>query len=145
MAEKIARLSRSPTARDASDLVWAATTSPHSRFSPDRVRRLAVLKVWVDNHGLRPAWSPALSPGPFDPETWLSSRDGWDDEQIGLLTRAPPDLDALEAWLFEYYAWLRDLLDDEVRWAGADARHRGEIITAIQSLESSALGGVHLW
>ena len=100
MAEKIARLSRSPTARDASDLVWAATTSPHSRFSPDRVRRLAVLKVWVDNHGLRPAWGPALSPGPFDPETWLSSR---------------------------------------------DARHRGEIITAIQSLESSALGGVHVW
>ena len=30
LAEKIARLTRSGTARDASDLVWAATTSPHS-------------------------------------------------------------------------------------------------------------------
>jgi uncharacterized protein len=53
LAEKVARLTRTATARDASDLVWASSTSPHSRFSQEIVRRLAVLKVWVDNNGLR--------------------------------------------------------------------------------------------
>ena len=89
LAEKIARLSRLATARDASDLVWAATTSPHSRFSSDRVRSIAILKVWVDSNGLRPGWSPAIAARPFDPQTWLSKDKLWDDEQIGLLTNPP--------------------------------------------------------
>lgn len=109
LAEKIARLSRLATARDAYDLVWARTTSPHSRFSPGLVRRLAVLKTWVDNHGLAGAWSPALSPRPFDPDALLSARDRWDDEQIGSLTHPPPGLEELEWDLATYYGWLRDL------------------------------------
>ena len=145
LAEKIARLTRSGTARDASDLVWAATTSPHSRFSIDRVRRLAILKVWVDNHGLRPAWSSAPSPRPFDPERWLSPREDWDDEQIGLLTHPPPSLSELEARLHRLYARLRDLTEKEGRLATADARDRSEVIRAVRDLDHSALTDTQLW
>ena len=52
MAEKIARLTRRTPARDVYDLVWLATTSPHSGFDRALVRRLAVLKNWTDQHGL---------------------------------------------------------------------------------------------
>ncbi len=145
LAEKVARLSRTSTARDASDLIWAATTTPHSRFSRERVRRLAILKVWVDNHGLRPGWDSALAPRAYDAEWWLSPRGVWDDEQIGLLAHPPPTIGQLGADLVRYYAWLRDLSSEEARWAEADLDHRGDIITAIKSLDGSALRDTHLW
>lgn len=145
LAEKIARLSRLATARDASDLVWAATTPPFSRYSVEQVRRLAMLKVWVDNQGLNPGWTAALAPQPFDPHAWLAPRNAWDDEQIGLLTSPPPTLAQLEGDLRRLYAWIRDLSPDEVRWARADARDRGTVIQAITTLEGTALGKAYLW
>lgn len=69
LGEKVARLARTSTARAVWDLVWIATTAPHSQFSRDLVRRLSALKVWVDNNGLEPAWPPAIAPRPFEPET----------------------------------------------------------------------------
>lgn len=145
LAEKIARLARSATARDASDLVWVATTSPHSQFLTPIVRRVAILKTWVDNHGLGPAWSPALSARPFDVDKWLSPREEWDDEQIGSLTNPPPSLEQLEADLRRLYAWLRDMTDDERLWAKADARDRSAVIRAVHALPNAALAKVQLW
>lgn len=145
LAEKVARLSRLSTARDASDLVWAATTSPHSRFSGDLVRRVAVLKVWVDNHGLRPGWVPALAPARFDPDSWFSPREPWDDEQVGLLAHPPPPLEQLEADLGDNFSWLRELTVEEARWANADPNDRGEVIDAIRSLDFAALQDAHIW
>lgn len=139
LAEKIARLSRLATARDASDLIWAATTSPYSQFSRPRVRRLAVLKIWVDNHGMQPGWSPALACGPFDPAAWLEPRKQWDDEQIGTLASPPPSLKELERGLERHYGWLRELTAEEQRWARADSRSRGEVLAAIRDLEDGAL------
>lgn len=145
LSEKIARLTRTATARDASDLVWAATTSPYSKFSPTRVRRISILKVWVDNHGLRPAWSSALAAKPFDPQSWLATREAWDDEQIGLLVHPPPTIRELEADLRHYYGWLRDLDHQERDWAAADVNDRGRVIDAIRNLEHSALVDAYLW
>jgi len=145
LAEKVARLSRLSTARDASDLVWAATTAPHSRFSGDMVRRVAVLKVWVDNHGLRPGWVPALAPTPFDPDSWFSPREPWDDEEVGLLAHPPPPLEQLEADLRDNFSWLRELPVEEARWANADPNDRGEVIDAIRSLDFAALRDAHIW
>lgn len=145
LAEKVARLARSSTARDASDLVWVKSTSPHSRFSVELVRRLAILKVWVDNHGLGRAWRPALSPRPFDPEAWLARREEWDDEHIGLLAHPPPALEDLERDLGNYYGWLRDLTDEESRWAAARPTDRGEIIAAIRELPDATLDEAHLY
>ncbi len=86
LAERIARLTRVSTARDAADLWWAATTTPHSNSDRKLVRQLAVLKVWVDNHGLDGHWAPADRAAPFDPAHWLRRGRNWDDEQIRFLT-----------------------------------------------------------
>jgi len=145
LSEKIARLARSATARDASDLVWVARTSPHSQFSASTVRQLAALKVWVDNHGLGPDWFPAISPSPLDPHRWLTPRDDWDDEQIGLLASPPPEITALEADLHTLYAWLADLTETEARFARADAGDRGLVIQAIKGLSRSRLKDAHIW
>jgi hypothetical protein len=139
LAEKIARLSRKATARDASDLVWVARTSPHSQFDRERVRRVAMLKVWVDNHGMSPGWSPALASMPFDAASWLGHRARWDDEQIGMLASAPPTLAALEDGLRRHYKWLADRTDEEARWGTADPRDRRDVLAAIRTLNDGAL------
>ena len=145
LAEKIARLSRMATARDASDLVWVARTSPHSQFDRERVRRLAMLKVWVDNNAMQPGWNEALACAPFSAETWLAHRDRWDDEQIGMLASPPPTLAELEAGLRTHYGWLAEPTPEEARWARADARDRGDVLEAIRVLEEGALSDVHLY
>lgn len=134
VAEKIARLTRQATARDAADLIWIATTSPHAQIDRDIVRTLAVLKVWVDNHGLGPAWSPALNPKPFDPTRWLNPRQIWDDEQIGLLSHPPPSLDQLEADLFALYQWLDDLTDLQRRIGLSHAADRTTVLAQLRLL-----------
>lgn len=139
LAEKVARLARRGTARDAADLVWAATTTPHSQFVRDLVRRLAILKVWVDHHGMEPGWSPAIGCAPLRPDVWLSPREDWDDEQIGMLTHPPPALKSLEAQLHRLYQWLRDLTPEEAQWARARAQDRRDVIRAIQACEGTAL------
>jgi predicted nucleotidyltransferase component of viral defense system len=145
LAEKIARLTRIATARDASDLVWAATTAPHFEFSTQLVRSLAMLKVWVDNHGLGPAWQEALAPRPFEPDAWFSPRARWDDEQIGHLAHPPPSLSELEAEMHHLYSWLGDLTEEEQRWARANARDRSDVLRALRSLKGSAMAEWHLW
>jgi uncharacterized protein len=145
MAEKVARLARKATARDASDLIWIAGHSPHSLFNRNRVRRLAVLKTWVDNHGLQPGWESAIAAVPFRPDAILATNREWDDENIGLLTAPPPRLSELEADLQAHFAWLRNLATDEERWATADARHRGEVLRAIRELSEGALGNAYLY
>lgn len=140
LAEKIARLARTSTARDAYDLCWAATTHPHSGFDRDQVRHLAVLKVWVDNHGLADTWRAAIGPRPFVPDTWLAPRAGnWDSEEIGQLAHPPPSLADLETELFRNYAWLADLTDQEAMFARAHAGDRGAVIEAVRNLPRSAI------
>jgi hypothetical protein len=145
LAEKVARLTRSAIARDSFDLVWARSNSPHSQFSPEVLRRLAMLKVWVDNHGLGGAWRRALSPRPFNADSWFAPRDPWDDEQIGLLAHPPPSLSDLERDLSTLYRWLGELTEEEVRWAAADPANKGEVIAAIRALDGGALANAHLY
>lgn len=146
LAEKIARLTRQSTARDASDLVWMASTSPHSGFDRALVRRLAVLKVWVDSWGLGGIWRPALHPQPFEPATWLRDRgDAWDDEAIGLLASPAPSLAELNAKLVTLYGWLADISPEEARWAQADPRDRGQVIAALKALPGRRLEQLPLY
>lgn len=113
LAEKIARLNRVSAARDASDLVWAATTPPFSGVDRDLLRRLAVLKMWVDAHGLDGHWLTVGTPGGFDSSIWLRTGREWDDESIGLLTHPPPPIEVLEASLDNLWSFLADLDVDE--------------------------------
>ena len=76
---------------------------------------------------------------------WLSKDKVWDDEQIGLLTNPPPSLADLEADLCRLYHWLREMTEEEERWAKADPRDRGDVIRGIQTLPNSSLADVELW
>ena len=139
MSEKIARLNRSSTARDAWDLVWIATTSPYSNFDRDLVREISTLKIWVDNNGMGPSWDLALSPKLFHPDRWLSTREDWDKQKIGLLTQKPPPIDQLEDDLFQYYSWLQDLNTDQETFAEANEGDRSIVLKAISVLQLGRL------
>lgn len=141
LAEKIARLARRSTARDAYDLVWCAETSPHSQFDRAYVRRLATLKVWSDMHGLTPTWPKALNAGVLDHVRWLDPRpaDRWDDEQIGRLTQPPPTLADLDAKLRSHYAFIGNATPEERRWGGGESRDRGEVLRAVVALPNLAI------
>jgi len=145
LAEKIARLTRISAARDASDLKWAAETSPYSQLDRALIRRIAVLKVWVDNHGMDGHWQSAVAPQPFDPQTWLRQGREWDDERIGLLTHPAPRLQDLEDDLRRYCSWLADLRPDERQFAFANAGDRGAAVTAIAGLPGAALTAEDIW
>jgi predicted nucleotidyltransferase component of viral defense system len=146
LAEKVARLTRQSTARDAYDLLWVARTSPWSQFDRALVRRLAMLKVWADYNGLGAIWRPALNPHRFEAERWLARRgNAWDDEQIGLLAQPGPALRELEDGLQRYYRWLADLDADEARWAAAEARDRPSVIAALKRLPGERLTAMELY
>jgi len=145
LAEKLARLARKATARDASDLIWVAQTSPYSQFSRARVRRLAMLKIWVDNNGLQPAWDKAIASVPFSAASLFAAGREWDDEDIGMLATPPPTLSALESGLKKHYSWLADITPEEERWASAEPRIRGEVLKAVRVLEGSTLSDAHIY
>lgn len=65
--------------------------------------------------------------------------------RFGLLAHPPPTLMDLERDLARYYGWLRDLTEEETRWASADPGSRGEVITAIRKLDGAALDDAHLY
>jgi predicted nucleotidyltransferase component of viral defense system len=150
MAEKIARLSRRTPARDVYDLVWIASNSPHSSFDRSLVRRLAVLKTWVDQYGLHspPAsWSPVIGAAGYEPTVWTRARAAaeFDDESIGLLAVPPPTLGDLAAALLGPYSFLGapDALELEIVAGGAAARSL--VIPEIRSLPGGRFEGRELW
>jgi hypothetical protein len=145
VAEKIARLTRRTYARDAYDLVWIAR-QPGLSLDQSLVRRLAVLQCWVDLHGLtaaQHAWSPAHGPRALDVERWLRPRAAseFDDEQIGLLTTPPPNLDELGADVPRYYGWLGDLDEVERAIAAGAPGDRALVLRLLGELPGGRLGG----
>ena len=78
IADKLARFRRDSLARDLYDLAWFAARP----FDESLVRRLLVLKVWVD------VVEEGLGERPFDPEDVLRERhqDEFQREAIGYLT-----------------------------------------------------------
>ena len=147
VAEKIARLNRRSPARDAYDLVWVART-PGLDLDRSLIRRLAVLKAWVDLHGLHTdhaGWSaPLPNARPFDVDRWLTPRGAhdFDDEAIGLPTVPPPDLGDLGRDLSLLYAWLGDLGDDERAVAEGRPQDRSLVLRLLGQLPGGRLSGV---
>jgi predicted nucleotidyltransferase component of viral defense system len=150
MAEKIARLTRRTPARDVYDLTWIASTSPHSGFDRAAVRRLAVLKNWVDQFGLSSppaAWQPVTGAVPYSPDRWRTPRRAadFDEESIGLLVIPPPSLDDLGRQLHVLFGFLTDLDDVEQRVAAGGAGSRSHVLEAIGNLPGSRLAGRPLY
>lgn len=145
LAEKIARLNRVCPPRDAYDLCWVSAT-PGLHLDQALVRRLAVLKCWVDLHGLHHgavSWHPLPSAAGFDPDRWTRPRRArdFDDDSIGLLTTPPPDLDELGRRLVDRYAWLADLDADERRVAHGNAGDRSLVLRMLAELPGARVAG----
>ncbi|GHT83623.1 hypothetical protein FACS1894125_7260 [Actinomycetota bacterium] len=73
MSEKLARLNRRALARDMYDLLWIATNSPYSQFNKNFVRKLTVLKVWVDEYGVESQnqqWGKTIGAAAFNQNKW---------------------------------------------------------------------------
>lgn len=145
VAEKIARLNRRSPARDAYDLVWVART-PRLDLDRSLIRSLAILKAWVDLHGLHTEyadWSaPLPNARPFDVERWLVPRGAhdFDDEAIGLLTIPRPDLGDLGRDLSLLYLWLADLDADERTVAEGRPQDRNLVLRLLGDLPWQPLG-----
>jgi predicted nucleotidyltransferase component of viral defense system len=130
LAEKISRLNRTTTARDMYDLAWIAANE-RSLGGLDRslLRRLAILKIWVDAHGVAAShakWKPAHEAAAFDPDHWLRERraDEFDLEDIGALAVPPPSAKELAAQVKHHYAFLADLDGIERQLAVARGQDR---------------------
>ena len=150
LAEKISRLNRATPARDMYDLGWVADNMLKSELDPALIRRLAVLKVWVDTHGVSAAdgtaWLPAHSGGPFDPTQWLRIRDPreYDEEDIGVLAVPAPRLRDLSADVSAHYAFLQQLDADERVVAAAQARDRPTVLRMLALLPGHRLRDIGL-
>lgn len=150
IAEKVARLNRLTPARDVYDLVWVATTSPHSQFDRALVRRLAILKCWVDAHGLSaPSVSWVGPPGAdvLNLDSWLRPRSlkEFDDESIGVLATPAPDLSKLAADLRDRFGFLGEPDAGDRRLLACGPGDRSVVIAAIQALPGSRFSDVALW
>lgn len=152
VAEKIARLNRTTTARDAYDLVWLWK---HYRddggLDTELVRRLAVLKMWVDAYGLSAvgslAWKPGHEAFAFNPGSWLRTRSTqeFDSEDIGQLSVPAPDIDELAADLVAGYSFLGDLSPDESTVARLDAGDRALVLRMLAALPTCRLTAGTIW
>ena len=146
VAEKIARLNRTTTARDVYDLVWLWR---HYRdgggLDVGLVRRIAVLKMWVDAHGLSGSgglvWKPGHEAPPFDPAAWLRVRTGgeFDSEDIGQLSVPAPDLEELAKDLVAGYGFLSKLDEEEAVVARVNAADRALVLRMVADLPTSRL------
>ena len=151
LAEKIARLNRTTTARDMYDLAWVAGTPAISQsLDWALIRRLAVLKVWVDTNGMhagRSYWQPAHRGSAFDSERWLRKRgeDEFDLEDIGALAVPTPTAAALSKAVGIGYSFLADLDSDELVAARSDERDRSLVIRMLKDLSDGRLGDAGLY
>lgn len=147
VAEKIARLNRTTTARDMYDLAWVCSQGRlWGELDKALVRRLAVLKVWTDSNGMRAggtAWGPAHAKSAFDPERWLRPRGSkeFDMEDIGALAVPTPKPENLSERVRIGFAFLATLDAQEEQIAQSDPRDRALAIRLLEELPGGRLSG----
>ena len=145
MAEKIARLNRTSTARDMYDLNWIIENiAVSSTIDKSLIRRLVVLKIWVDSYGLHYGnvyWHPAHDPSVFDPEKWLNGRNPKDvnAEDIGTLAVPAPTAEEMINRLKKNLAFLLDLDDVERAIAKSNQKDRSLVIRTLSELPGKRL------
>jgi len=151
IAEKIARLNRTTTARDMYDLSWVmSTTKISSKLDIKLIRKLAVLKIWVDAngvHGGNSFWKQSYESYPFNPERWLRKRDSsdFDADDIGTLAAPAPTFDELSKTISEAYAFLLDLSEEELIIAVARGQDRSLVLQELRCLPGGRLVDIGLY
>ena len=151
IAEKIARLNRTTPARDLYDLRWImANSSLSGSLDYTLIRRLAVLKIWCDAHGLNAGstyWKPGHEAFPFDPEHWLRdrSKEDIDIDDIGALAVPVPTAQELSASLTTQFKFLQDLTDEERIVAQIRENDRALVLKMLEELPGGRLSGIGLY
>ena len=151
IAEKIARLNRVSPARDLYDLKWIMTNSSISRnLDLHLIRRLSVLKIWCDAHGIHAGstfWKPGHEAFPFDPIHWLRdrSKENIDIDNIGALTIPIPTASELSETVSKHFGFLKDLIDDEIIIAQIKAQDRPLVLKLLGELPDGQLSGIKLY
>lgn len=125
LAEKLARFRRVSLARDLYDLAWLGSRA----FDESLVRRLVILKVWIDVN------DDGLGQRPFQPDDILGDRavDAFEPEAIGYLT-TPVGISAWLRTIRERFEFLNDLDDTERRIARCSGSDTGEVRRLISAL-----------
>jgi predicted nucleotidyltransferase component of viral defense system len=151
IAEKIARLNRATPARDMYDLRWvmsnAAITGP---LDLALIRRLAVLKIWVDANGMHVGhtwWKPGHEGPAFDPARWLRDRSTgeFDEEDIGALAVPTPTVAELSDALRTHFRFLSELDENERILAKAREQDRPLALRAVATRPSSRIADASLY
>jgi len=151
LAEKISRLNRTTTARDMYDLAWVAQNQRDlGGLDSDLIRRLAVLKIWVDARGLKGAnvaWKPGHEPRDFDPAAWLRVRSAreFDLDDIGALAVPVPTEAELADTVSNRYAFLNSLDAEERQLAKAREQDRDLALRLLAELPGARLARVGLY
>jgi len=151
IAEKIARLNWTTTARDMYDLSWVmSTTAISTKLDIGLIRRLSVLKIWVDTHGVHGGssfWKQGHESYPFDPEKWLRKRSSadFDTDDIGALAVPPPTFDELSITISKAYAFLLDLNEKELIIAVARGQDRSLVLQELRDLPGGKFSDICLY
>ena len=151
IAEKIARLNRATPARDMYDLRWVMTTPAVSRsLDLALIRRLAVLKIWVDANGAHAGntwWKPGHEGPSFEPDRWLRDRSHgeFDEEDIGALAVPVPTATELSEALRSHFGFLADLDPEELVLAHAREQDRPLALRLLAALPEARLADVGLY
>ncbi len=151
IAEKISRLNRTTTARDMYDLGWIAEHHHEvGGIDQDLVRRLAVLKIWVDANGVsagKAVWKSSHELAAFEPDHWLRERGAkeFDLEDIGALAVPTPSTAELSEAVRTNYAYLADLDDNEQQLAAARGQDRPLALRLLADLPDGRLHGCGLY
>ena len=151
IAEKIARLNRTTTARDMYDLSWIMKTNVIARtLDTCLIRRLAVLKIWVDANGIHGGnsfWKQGHDSRAFDPDRWLQKRniDDFDTNDIGALVVPSPSFEELSATISKTYAFLLDLDENEKIISNNHGGDRPLALKMLRSLPGERLEDIGLY
>ena len=151
IAEKIARLNRTTPARDLYDLRWIMTNANISgKLDLALIRRLAVLKIWCDSHGISADgayWKPGHEAFQFDPDKWLRDRsnEDVDIDDIGALAVPTPTVSELSKAVSRLFSFLSNLTDEEKIVAQIRGQDRSLVIKMITELPGGQLSGTNLF
>ena len=151
IAEKVARLNRTTAARDMYDLAWlCGRGSLWSSLDKPLIRRLSVLKIWVDANGVSSAggsWGPAHVGTAFNPEKWLRPRTAkeFDIEDIGALAVPKPKPERLSEAVRDGFGFLAELDAEEVVIAQSNPRDRALALRLLAELPDGRIDGIGLY
>lgn len=151
IAEKIARLNRVTPARDMYDLRWVMTNNATTgALDFNLLRKLAVLKIWVDANGLHAGdtfWKPGHEGPSFDADRWLRDRSDneFDREDIGALAVPIPTVAELSEALRTHFQFLRDLDADEQVLPLAREQDRPLALRLLEELPGGRLVSIGLY